>query len=398
MRMIDKNLPVILIGGPPHSGKSVLVYSITYKLRKYFVPHFVIRASPDGEGDWSNIADQELVRKIRSKGKFSPQLFEDIVKQIQNRLFPLLVDLGGSPSPADKKIFENGTHGILLISDKNYENDLKKWKLLFDSFEIKCLAILKSTLQEEGDVILQVSPELKGTIHGLNRGETTNSHLFDSLVKIVSTVIEESLIDFDLPQFHLSLSPTSNYIHLPKVLQEVHQTGYWIPEHLKSIRGQFLSYLNMNPVSVYGRAPVWVYVYIALMKPIDSQMFFFDARLGWVEPPKLDPNIIKPPRVIEATYRFDNEDFTFVEFKTKGIYFDIDATNMLSQFIIDDIPLGKGLIISGKLPFWLSIAILRQVLDKCAWIAMFYPPLEAAVVVYANGSNLEIGDTVDISS
>src|SRR5438552_6610469 len=47
------SLPAILIGGPPHTGKSVLTYSLSQALRKRSIEHYVIRASPDGEGDWS---------------------------------------------------------------------------------------------------------------------------------------------------------------------------------------------------------------------------------------------------------------------------------------------------------------------------------------------------------
>ncbi len=46
--------PAILVGGPPHSGKSVLTYSLTQALRRRGVDHYVLRAAPDGEGDWAN--------------------------------------------------------------------------------------------------------------------------------------------------------------------------------------------------------------------------------------------------------------------------------------------------------------------------------------------------------
>ncbi|GCF10230.1 hypothetical protein KDI_37940 [Dictyobacter arantiisoli] len=35
-------LPAILIGGPPHAGKSVLFYSLTHALRERNIPHHVI--------------------------------------------------------------------------------------------------------------------------------------------------------------------------------------------------------------------------------------------------------------------------------------------------------------------------------------------------------------------
>jgi len=65
----SKSLPAILIGGPPHAGKSVLTYNLTIALRKLDVPHYVFRASPDGEGDWSFEGDLDTVREFIIKGK-----------------------------------------------------------------------------------------------------------------------------------------------------------------------------------------------------------------------------------------------------------------------------------------------------------------------------------------
>src|SRR5579884_757693 len=45
-------LPAVLVGGPPHAGKSVLFYQLTQALRERGIAHFAIRACPDGEGDW----------------------------------------------------------------------------------------------------------------------------------------------------------------------------------------------------------------------------------------------------------------------------------------------------------------------------------------------------------
>ena len=44
-------LPAILIAAPHHSGKSVLAYLLSQHLRDAHVPHILLRAAPDGEGD-----------------------------------------------------------------------------------------------------------------------------------------------------------------------------------------------------------------------------------------------------------------------------------------------------------------------------------------------------------
>jgi CRISPR-associated protein Csx3 len=59
-------LPAVLIGGPPHAGKSVLFYSLTQALRERNIRHHAIRACPDGEGNWSQESDQHLVDRANA--------------------------------------------------------------------------------------------------------------------------------------------------------------------------------------------------------------------------------------------------------------------------------------------------------------------------------------------
>ncbi len=63
--------PAIAIGGPPHSGKSVLAYSLSKALRARQVAHYVLRAFPDGEGDWANEADPKVLSRPSGFGTFA---------------------------------------------------------------------------------------------------------------------------------------------------------------------------------------------------------------------------------------------------------------------------------------------------------------------------------------
>ncbi|MCA9981656.1 MAG: hypothetical protein KDD89_12505, partial [Anaerolineales bacterium] len=84
----QSSFPAILFGGPPHSGKSVLIYSVSQALRTRGVPHYVLRACPDGEGDWANESDQTLVQTIRNKGDFTPQFIAEMANYLQKRQMP----------------------------------------------------------------------------------------------------------------------------------------------------------------------------------------------------------------------------------------------------------------------------------------------------------------------
>ncbi|MBV9228005.1 MAG: hypothetical protein JOZ18_01740, partial [Chloroflexi bacterium] len=60
-------LPAVLVGGPPHAGKSVLFYRLTQALLECGISHHAIRACPDGEGNWFHEGDPDLVSTIRVK-------------------------------------------------------------------------------------------------------------------------------------------------------------------------------------------------------------------------------------------------------------------------------------------------------------------------------------------
>src|SRR5947209_10561543 len=97
-------LPAVLIGGPPHSGKSVLFYSLTLALRERNITHHAIRACPDGEGNWSQEIDQAMVHELRIKGKWTDTFAERICRDIKQRLVPMLIDMGGLPQASQLNI------------------------------------------------------------------------------------------------------------------------------------------------------------------------------------------------------------------------------------------------------------------------------------------------------
>src|SRR5579859_341929 len=90
-------LPAILVGGPPHAGKSVLFYRLTQALRTRGVDHYALRACPDGEGNWFHEITQDQVDTLRIKlmGTWPPSFIESITQAISHRSLPFLVDMGG---------------------------------------------------------------------------------------------------------------------------------------------------------------------------------------------------------------------------------------------------------------------------------------------------------------
>src|SRR5437762_2001445 len=101
-------LPAIIIGGPPHAGKSVLFYNLTQALRARGIAHHAIRACPDGEGNFSQEAERELADKLRNdnkwRGPWSDEYVEHLCRDLSHRLLPMLVDMGGRPTENDARL------------------------------------------------------------------------------------------------------------------------------------------------------------------------------------------------------------------------------------------------------------------------------------------------------
>lgn len=70
----------VVVGGPPHSGKSVFIEALTQNLDKDNT--FSFSAAPDGEGPWlQRHYDDPDVVKFRQKGKFTPEFVADRKKE-----------------------------------------------------------------------------------------------------------------------------------------------------------------------------------------------------------------------------------------------------------------------------------------------------------------------------
>src|SRR5437763_1111724 len=208
--MIDRSfrmfnpLPAILIGGPPHAGKSVLTYSLTQALRKRHIEHYVIRACPDGEGDWSQEIDQNAVRLIRIKGDWTPDFINLVCRDLERRHFPLLVDTGGSLQPWQTPILRHCTHSLLLLHP-NDESTGQIWRQLVEEYGLLPLARLYSVLNGTSTITSE-SPVVEGTLTGLERNTVASGPLFDLLVERIAALFTSYSSD-DLKQRHLAAAP-----------------------------------------------------------------------------------------------------------------------------------------------------------------------------------------------
>lgn len=170
----------IIIGGPPHSGKSCLRYGLKEAVKNVSdeIYPYIITACPDGEGGWYHETvgqNSDLGKKLKakSKGKFSQELVDLYAKWVETCTSPLtLIDIGGLPDSYNKKICKNATHAVLIASDLD---NLDAWRSFCSELDLHIIAELHSTLHAERDEPLQLGKNgsYYGSVHGLERGDTS---------------------------------------------------------------------------------------------------------------------------------------------------------------------------------------------------------------------------------
>lgn len=365
--------PAVAIGGPPHSGKSVLAYSLSQALRTRQIAHYVLRAFPDGEGDWANEADQTLVRRIRVKGAITPEWIQRICRDIARRHLPLIVDMGGQPADWQEAVFDYCTHIILLTRDRATHTF---WSRLARRHSLHVIADLHS-VRSGADVVQAHEPVLRGQISGLERGSIASGVAFTALVDLVA-----SLFAYDqeeLRRIHIANAPADLVVELERLGRTLATAMGrpwvgWTPDQL----GKVLVYAPPHlPLAVYDRGPNWLYAALAVhVHP--APLYQFDVRLGWVAAPTIELADDLTSSPVRAHVSVQDE-YIWVELVLPEGYLDYAEAEQvrLPRFVHD-----KGVILSGKLPLWLWTAAARAY-RMAPWLGIYQPQLGPQAVVVA---------------
>ena len=371
--------PAVMIGGPPHSGKTVLATALSQALRRRGVAHYVLRAYPDGEGDWSSQAEAQLVRALRYKGQVTPEYVRLVCRDIANRHLPLIVDVGGQPADWQEVVFDQCTHAILLTPDAEKRD---WWRQLAARHNLPLLADLHSS-QVGRSRVWRIQPILEAKLCYLERWQPVRGPVFQALVGLL-----RSLFDYgqeELLARHLAAAPTELTVELTRL----HQTcnlglpgDRWRPEQLAAA----LDYLPRGtPLAVYGRGPNWLYAALAL-HTWPAPFYQFDVRLGWVAAPQLVVSRGALQAVETPDYSCalkEHADYACLELRLLDQYLDFDQA---AHLLLPAPPLRRGLVLSGQLPMWLFTG-LALAYRQAPWLAVYQPQLNGAVVIGTRSSN-----------
>ena len=352
----------VVFCGPPHSGKSVFIANLIDKLPTD--AYTIIRACPDGEGNWSNNKNQNETSIVRKKGKFTKSFIEDACKAIDNQTNKIvLVDVGGIMSKENEKVFEHCDSFVVLSSD---EKKKEEWLKFGQGLGLECLGILDSSLEGQEEIYSR-QPYLQGRIVGLERGEVLkNSQVIKAIVSdivrksrygekskkektnFIGTMIDDTELGFDLGYGKEILTEDGTSIKQVK----------WSEKALSKI------YININekvntkqPIRINGIRANFVLCVIckALKKKGAQAVSTYDARTKQYIPIKSLPK----KRGLKQT---EGLSYNIIENK-ENIFMDIDITKEqysledYDQCMLPQIKENKNLYLSGRMPLWLLASI-----------------------------------------
>ncbi len=180
---------VIAFLGPPHSGKSVLLNALRLRMQEELPPDcfqrdfFIVRACPDGEGDWFSEIPKDIALTLRYKGSFDDKFVDQVCKELeqlrqQKRL--LLVDCGGKIDKKNQRVFNLCTHALIVSRDPEC---IPEWRGAARASELEILAEVESVPTPCAEV-LRASP-LVIRLGKLERGAERDLQIPTELIEAV---------------------------------------------------------------------------------------------------------------------------------------------------------------------------------------------------------------------
>lgn len=395
----------IVVGGPPHSGKSVFIEALTQNLDKDNT--FSFSAAPDGEGPWlQRHYDNPDVVKLRQKGKFTPEFVADRKKKINDWEGPLMIiDVGGRTSEENAQMIEGATHAIILAGDLS---KVAEWRDFFEENNVEVIAKLHSHYQGDHDIQRPMEPEkshITSSVHHLERGEyAADRETIQQVAGLISGLVDGNNA---YKQSHEGENANPFEVFIPETFKDlpseiIERTITTRDGKQKQVQNKQI--LRSAIPQIYEKAldfddqPAWLNGPVNSWEAIALAMAFEDAGSNDVRlrgPDGYIP-VEKLPEVEEVDTRWWEAPQQQGEIDGKPIYVihnTAHASNNpvspkdLETMTVPKLPENAIVVISTQGPNWLKASIASGYKDKVSGIAAFQPG-EGSTIAWAEDRDM----------
>jgi len=173
-----------VVGGPPNSGKSTFVMSLVRALQETGVDVY-----PFDQDIFSPTVDliagrttpeERQSRKRKISGEEAVRLLNYVAesfRQLSEKHKVVIGDLPGRVSDDLKPVLKQATHAIIVCREDK-EDEVQEWQGLFDSYQIKIVAIIISKTIGEETVSFSDRGPIRAVLTNLNRRTSSSPAIF----------------------------------------------------------------------------------------------------------------------------------------------------------------------------------------------------------------------------
>lgn len=344
----------IIMCGPPHSGKSVLISSL-YSLMPSDSSQRII-ANGDGEGGWSQNPDQMQVQDVRIKSDNTPEEFEAWTQTIKNAIQDIvLVDIGGRLGEDKAPLFDVSDSFIVLSSKPDVVED---WIRFGEKHNCKCIAVLESVL-DGTDEIFNDKPYFHACISHLERGyNASKSEVVQKLADLIVTqsgYLERQRINFYKISKEIGCGDkwtASNGVvvrHVNYPFEKANEVLAYMRQHFAEKKKYYLIGAKSNWLaSVSG---------LYLLSIPGSKLSFYDEWTdSYIESLRLEK--VEDKECVDLKWKIQETDkAVYIKFYLKNFYLNPEHMPLYKLPMVDE---NKDLYISGKFPNWFTTSVLSS--------------------------------------
>ena len=370
--------PAIFIGGPPHSGTSMVVYHLSQILHQRGIAHDVLHACLNGAGGWSDdsrpAAATALWRQVTRDGR-SDQATA-LRQTIAERHLPLLVEASGTPSADMESLATVCTHAVLMAPP---DADLTLWRALIEGIGLVLVADL--IVDRDGVAsIINATSTLYGVISSLAPELVPVGPCFDALIGRIAPICAYSADE--LYRSHLALTDIDLVLHIERAIYPLPQRSgdAWLPSDLPALLASLPTH---EPLAIYGAGPTWLYAALsAFNHPYRFELF--DMRHGWITPPVL---------TLGSDYHHNEITLTQSPIASDVIQLHLTLRHgsiepeEVAGLALPPVTGRQGIVLDGRLPNWLWCSLVRAY-TQAAWVGISRPHTHDAVIVSTNDFSL----------